>query len=151
MASFLLLVRYSHGMFRQGKDFFREDLSKWHGLPRKGLIRTDFLTLMMLSGGDLCKTRDLMLISHQSHLRLITTIHKSKLTISTWKKIWIVQSGSGLDKRQCTLQIMTCAKREQTQIFFFLYTFCTLFLETCSVYFQVMFDQVDSAGRKRDA
>ena len=42
MASFLLLVRYSHGMFRQGKDFFREDLSKWHGLPRKGLIRTGF-------------------------------------------------------------------------------------------------------------
>ena len=105
----------------------------------------------MLSGGDLCKTRDLMLISHQSHLRLITTIHKSKLTISTWKKIWIVQPVSGLDKRQCTLQIMTCAKGEQTQIFFFLYTFCTLFLETCSVYFQVMFDQVDSAGRKWDA
>ena len=67
------------------------------------------------------------------------------------EKIWIAQRGSGLDKRQCTLQIMASAKGEQTQIFFFLYTFCTLFLETRSVYFQVMFDQVDSAGRKRDA
>ena len=66
------------------------------------------------------------------------------------EKIWIAQRGSDLDKRQCTLQIMTSAKGEQTQIVFFLYTFCTLFLETRSVYFQVMFDQVDSAGRKRD-
>ena len=39
------------------------------------------------------------------------------------EKIWIAQRGSGLDKRQCTLQIMTSAKGEQTQIFFFLYTF----------------------------
>ena len=37
-----VLVRYSHAMLRQGKDFFREDLSKWHGLPRKRLIRTGF-------------------------------------------------------------------------------------------------------------
>ena len=32
------------------------------------------------------------------------------------EKIWIMQLGSGLDKRQYTLQIMTCPEGEQPQI-----------------------------------
>ena len=73
------------------------------------------MTVMMMSEGGLYQTRDITLISHHSHLQLMSSVRTSRLNTST-QKIWITQPGSGLDKRQCTLQIVTRAEGEQPRI-----------------------------------
>lgn len=101
---------------KQSKESFREDLRKWHGLTRERLIRTG-------SKDDYDKKWGRFLPNQrfnvdQSPLPFVVDVKRTyeQIEYKHSEKIWIAQPGSGLDKRQCTLQILTRAEGEQPRI-----------------------------------
>ena len=88
------------------KEAVRKDLAKWHGMTRERVIR---------SGRN--KNYDKKLGRFLLHQRLNVDQSPLPFAISTkrtyemvkkgdrYHRVWITQPGSGLEKRQCTLQI----------------------------------------------
>ena len=77
------------------------------------------MTVIMISGEDLYQTRNITLTSHhQSPIPFVVDVKRTceQIEYKHTEKIWIAQPGSGLDKRQCTLQIVALVEGEQPRI-----------------------------------
>ena len=101
---------------KQRKEFFREDLRKWHGLTRERLIRTGCNDGYDDKWGRFVPNQRYNV--DQSPHPFVVDVKRTyeQIEYKHTEKIWIAQPGLGLDKRQCTLQIVTRAEEEQPRI-----------------------------------
>ena len=96
---------------------FREDLSKWHSITRERLVRTGRNDKYDTKWGTYLPSQRFNV--DQSPLPFVFDVKRTyeQMNYKHSEKVWIAQPGSGLDKRQCTLQIMTLAEGEQPRLF----------------------------------
>ena len=103
---------------RQPKEAFRHDLMKWHGTTRERLIRTGKDDNYDPKWGRFTPNQRFNV--DQSPLPFAVETKRTYEIIdskeSRHHKVWISQPGSGLDKRQCTLQVCFRPSGEQPRI-----------------------------------
>jgi len=103
---------------KQSKEAFRNDLMKWHGTTRERLVKTGKDDQYDQKWGRFVPTQRFNV--DQSPLpfavetkRTYEIVEKNQ---SQNHKVWISQPGSGLDKRQCTLQVCFRPSGEQPHL-----------------------------------
>ena len=91
-------------------------MRKWHGFTRERLIRTGCNDDYDDKWGTFVPNERYNL--DQSPLPFVVDAKRTyeQIEYKHTGKIWIAQPSSGLDKRQCTLQIVTRAEGEQPRI-----------------------------------
>ena len=92
---------------KMSKEFYREDVMKWHVLTREKLIRTGFNDHYDSKWGRFKPSQRFNVDQSQlpfviDKTRTYEMIEKGQ---SKQHKVWISQPGAGLDKRQCSLQV----------------------------------------------
>ena len=99
------------------KEHYRSELMKWHGLTRERLVRTGLNDDYHTKWGRF--PPNMRFNVDQSPLPFVID-HKRTYEVieedQRYRKVWIQQPRSGLDKRQCTLQVCIRAEGEQPKI-----------------------------------
>jgi len=103
---------------KYSKEHFRVALTKWHGSTRERLVRTGLNDDYDQKWGRFRPTNRFNVDQSPlpfviDHKRTYEIIEKKK---QRYNKVWIQQPGSGLDKRQCTLQVCIRAEGEQPKL-----------------------------------
>ena len=93
------------------------DLKKWHGTTRRKLVRTGLHETYDEKWGSYKPSQRLNV--DQGPLPFAVSTHKTYEHINSGvkqhdHKVWVSQPGSGLEKRQCTLQV--CVQPERNQL-----------------------------------
>lgn len=91
---------------KQPKESFREGLSKWHGTTRERLVRSGKDDTYDQKWGRFLPSQRFNV--DQSPLPFAITTKRTYELVKKgdqYHKVWISQPGSGLEKRQCTLQV----------------------------------------------
>ena len=91
---------------KQSKEAFRDGLIQWHGMTRERLIRSRKDSSYDKTWGRCLPTQRYN--GDQSPLPLAFNTKRTYEMIKEgdrYHKVWISQPGSGLEKRQCTLQV----------------------------------------------
>ena len=99
------------------KESYREDLMKWHATTRENLIRQGRNDSYDEKWGRF--TPEQRFNVDQSPLPFVNTTKRTYEIVKKkdrYHKVWISQPGSGLEKRQCTLQICVRAAGEQPRL-----------------------------------
>ena len=102
---------------KRSKESFRNDLMKWHATTRERLVRTGATENYDEKWGRFkpCQRFNV----DQSPLPFAVDTKRTYEIVepgSRYHKVWIAQPGSGLDKRQCTLQVCFRPNGEQPRI-----------------------------------
>ena len=100
---------------RLTKEAFRDDLRKWHALTRERLIRTGRGDSYDGKWGRFLPKQRFNVDQTPMPFVIDTKRTYEQIQYKHTEKIWIAQPGSGLNKRQCTIQI-TRAAGEQPRI-----------------------------------
>ena len=98
------------------KEAFREDLRKWHAIMRERLLRTGLNDSYDNKWGRFKPNQRFNVDQTPMPFVVNTKRTYEELQKNHEEKIWISQPGSGLDKRQCTVQMLTRADGEQPRI-----------------------------------
>ena len=99
------------------KESYREALIKWHANTRENLIRQGKNDSYDDKWGRF--TPEQRFNVDQSPLPFVNTTKRTYELVKKgdkYHKVWIAQPGSGLEKRQCTLQICVRAAGEQPRL-----------------------------------
>ncbi|MEO0683927.1 MAG: hypothetical protein AAFY76_02490 [Cyanobacteria bacterium J06649_11] len=103
---------------RESKEAYRNDLMKWHGTTRERLVKTGKDDQYDPKWGRFVPKQRFNV--DQSPLPFAVETKRTYEIIekkqSKNHKVWISQPGSGLDKRQCTLQVCFRPTGEQPRI-----------------------------------
>lgn len=103
---------------KYSKEHFRADLAKWHGSTRERLVRTGLSENYDAKWGRFPPSSQFNV--DQSPLPFVIDHKRTYEVIENkeqrYNKVWIQQPGSGLDKRQCTLQVCIRAEGEQPRL-----------------------------------
>ena len=104
--NFNLRMRSKQRNRKQSKEAFGEGLIKWHGMTRERLIRSGKDGSYDKKWGRFLPTQRYNV--DQSPLPFAFNTKRTYEMIKKgdrYHKVWISQPGSGLGKRQCTLQV----------------------------------------------
>ena len=98
------------------KEAYRNDFKKWQAFTRERLLRTGFNDSYDETWGRFKPDQRFNVDQTPMPFSVNTKRTYEKIQPNRQEKVWIAQPGSGLDKRQCTIQMMTRAKGEQPRI-----------------------------------
>ena len=103
---------------KYSKEYYRADLMKWHGVTRERLVRSGLNDDYDSNWGRFRPSNRFNV--DQSPLPFVID-HKRTYEVieekeQRYNKVWIQQPGSGLDKRQCTLQVCVRAEGKQPKL-----------------------------------
>ena len=101
---------------RLSKEAYRNGFKKWHALTRERLLRTGFNDSYDEKWGRFKPDQRFNIDQTPMPLAVNTKRTYEEIQPNRQEKVWIAQLGSGLDKRQCTIQMMTRAEGEQPRI-----------------------------------
>ena len=100
------------------KEHYRNDLMKWHGVTRERLVRSGLNDDYDSKWGRFRPSNRFNVDQSPlpfviDHKRTYEVIEKKE---QRYNKVWIQQQGTGLDKRQCTLQVCVRAEGKQPKL-----------------------------------